>query len=142
MLATALSPGIGYERASAIARKAYHEGSTLREAALSMGVSGAELDRIFDPKTMVRPPAARPRAREVSGQGGVMATAKPQVGAPFRRAAASQSRRPQRRAGDLVPCGCGVYVEIAPEGRRTSKSTSTSSATLSIPIRAEYGLMP
>jgi fumarate hydratase class II len=56
MLVTALSPHIGYDRASAIAHKADDEGSTLREAALALGVSAADFDRIIDPKTMVGDP--------------------------------------------------------------------------------------
>jgi hypothetical protein len=78
MLVTALSPHIGYDRPSAIAHKAYDEGTTLCEAPLSMGVSAAEFDLIhLRPGDHGRPPAALPR-RKVSGQGGgVMATAKP-----------------------------------------------------------------
>jgi fumarate hydratase class II len=56
MLVTALSPHIGYDRASAIAHKADHEGSTLREAALALGVSAADFDRIVDPMRMVGDP--------------------------------------------------------------------------------------
>ena len=56
MLVTALSPHIGYDKASAIAHKADHEGTTLREAALALGVSQADFDRIVDPKTMVGDP--------------------------------------------------------------------------------------
>ena len=56
MLVTALSPHIGYDRASAIAHKADDEGTTLREAALSLGVSAADFDRIVDPATMVGRP--------------------------------------------------------------------------------------
>jgi fumarate hydratase class II len=53
MLVTALSPAIGYDKASAIAHKADDEGTTLREAALASGVSADEFDRIVDPRTMV-----------------------------------------------------------------------------------------
>jgi len=53
MLVTALSPHIGYDKASAISHKADDEGSTLREAALSLGVSAADFDRIVDPETLV-----------------------------------------------------------------------------------------
>jgi len=54
MLVTALSPVIGYDRAAEIAHRASHEGSTLREAALSLGyVSAAEFDQIIDPASMV-----------------------------------------------------------------------------------------
>jgi fumarate hydratase class II len=54
MLVTALSPVIGYDKASAIAHRANDEGTTLREAALACGyVSGGEFDRIVDPSRMV-----------------------------------------------------------------------------------------
>jgi fumarate hydratase class II len=56
MLVTALSPHIGYDRASAIAHKAENDGTTLREAALAMGVAAEEFDRIVDPKKMVGHP--------------------------------------------------------------------------------------
>jgi fumarate hydratase class II len=56
MLVTALSPHIGYDKASAIAHKAEDEGTTLRDAALALGVSAAEFDRTVDPKTMVGNP--------------------------------------------------------------------------------------
>jgi fumarate hydratase class II len=56
MLVTALSPEIGYDKASAIAHKANDEGTTLREAALASGyVTAAEFDRIVNPQAMVRP---------------------------------------------------------------------------------------
>jgi fumarate hydratase class II len=42
MLATALNPHIGYEKAAQIALKAYHEDLTLREAALRLGFLTAE----------------------------------------------------------------------------------------------------
>jgi fumarate hydratase class II len=45
MLVTALAPHIGYEKAAAIAKKAHHEGGTLREAALALGLSVEEFDR-------------------------------------------------------------------------------------------------
>jgi fumarate hydratase class II len=54
MLVTALSPVIGYDRAAEIAHKADHDGSTLREAALSLGyISAQEFDRVTDPASMV-----------------------------------------------------------------------------------------
>ncbi|MEE1833080.1 class II fumarate hydratase [Streptomyces sp. SP17KL33] len=54
MLVTALSPVIGYDKASAIAHKASEEGTTLREAALASGDIDAEaFDRIVDPAAMV-----------------------------------------------------------------------------------------
>jgi fumarate hydratase, class II len=54
MLVTALSPVIGYDKASAIAHKANDEGTTLREAALASGyISGKDFDRIVVPSKMV-----------------------------------------------------------------------------------------
>jgi fumarate hydratase, class II len=54
MLVTALSPVIGYDKASAIAHAADRNGSTLREAALASGdISAADFDRIVDPRKMV-----------------------------------------------------------------------------------------
>ena len=56
MLVTALSPMIGYDRAAEIAKKAHHDGSTLREAALALGyVSADEFDRWLRPQDMTGP---------------------------------------------------------------------------------------
>jgi fumarate hydratase class II len=53
MLVTALSPQIGYDKASAIAHKANDEGTTLREAALASGyVNADDFDRIVKPAKM------------------------------------------------------------------------------------------
>ena len=56
MLVSALSPIIGYDKASAIAHYALDHNTTLREAALKEGVSAEEFDRIVDPKKMVGNP--------------------------------------------------------------------------------------
>jgi fumarate hydratase class II len=57
MLVTALSPVIGYDKASAIAHKANDEGTTLREAALATGyIDAADFDRIVNPAAMVGTP--------------------------------------------------------------------------------------
>ncbi|MEK8026870.1 class II fumarate hydratase [Pseudaquabacterium rugosum] len=54
MLVTALNPHIGYDKAAQIAKKAHHDGSSLREAALALGhVSAEEFDRWVDPSRMV-----------------------------------------------------------------------------------------
>ncbi len=42
MLVTALNPHIGYDKAAQIAKKAWSEGTTLREAALALGFTSAE----------------------------------------------------------------------------------------------------
>ena len=57
MLVTALSPIIGYDKASAIAHRALDQNTTLREAALSGGfISAEEFDKVMDPKKMVGNP--------------------------------------------------------------------------------------
>ncbi|MGV8039747.1 MAG: class II fumarate hydratase [Thermoanaerobaculaceae bacterium] len=54
MLVTALAPHIGYDAAARIARKAHADGSTLKEAALALGLATAEqLDAWLRPETMV-----------------------------------------------------------------------------------------
>ena len=56
MLVTALSPVIGYDKASKVAHYALDHDLTLKEAALKLGaVSAAEFDRIVDPRKMVKP---------------------------------------------------------------------------------------
>ena len=56
MLVTALNPHIGYDKAAAIAKKAHHEGTTLREAALALGfVTAEEFDAWIDPSKMTGP---------------------------------------------------------------------------------------
>ena len=56
MLVTALSPVIGYDKASKIAHYAMDHDLTLKDAALKLGfVTEAEFDRIVDPAKMVAP---------------------------------------------------------------------------------------
>jgi fumarate hydratase class II len=56
MLVTALNPHIGYENAAKIALKAHREGSSLRDAALALGLlSAGDFDRWVDPAAMTRP---------------------------------------------------------------------------------------
>jgi fumarate hydratase class II len=63
MLVTALSPVIGYDKASKIAHYANDNDLTLKAAALKLGfVTEAEFDRVVDPKKMVRPYVATPVA--------------------------------------------------------------------------------
>ena len=60
MLVTALTPVIGYDKASEIAQFAMKHDLTLREAAMDLGyVDGAEFDRIVVPARMTRPSVAR-----------------------------------------------------------------------------------
>ncbi|PZR76393.1 MAG: class II fumarate hydratase, partial [Stutzerimonas stutzeri] len=54
MLVTALNPHIGYDRAAEIAKKAYAQGTTLREAALELGyLTSEEFDQWVRPETML-----------------------------------------------------------------------------------------
>lgn len=54
MLVTALAPAIGYDNAAAIAKKAHHDGSSLLEAGLALGlVDEATFRRLVRPEAMV-----------------------------------------------------------------------------------------
>ncbi len=54
MLVTSLNPHIGYENAAKIAKKAFHDNSTLRQAALELGlVTEEQFSRWVDPKKMI-----------------------------------------------------------------------------------------
>jgi fumarate hydratase class II len=54
MLVTALSPMIGYDKASAIAHTANDKGQTLKEAALASGdIDEKDFDQIVDPRKLV-----------------------------------------------------------------------------------------
>jgi fumarate hydratase class II len=56
MLVTALTPRIGYDKAAAVAEKAHRDGTTLRQAALSLGVVTAEdFDALVRPERMLGP---------------------------------------------------------------------------------------
>ncbi|MDB5110672.1 MAG: Fumarate hydratase class [Mucilaginibacter sp.] len=54
MLITALSPVIGYDKASAIAHHALDNNQTMKEAALASGfIDAKKFDEIVDPRKMV-----------------------------------------------------------------------------------------
>ena len=56
MLVTALTPHIGYDRAAEIAKRAHQNGSTLKQAALTLGyVTEGDFDRWVKPAEMVHP---------------------------------------------------------------------------------------
>jgi fumarate hydratase class II len=56
MLVTALNPHIGYDAAAKIAKKAHADGSTLKQAALDLGLLTAEqFDQWVRPEDMVKP---------------------------------------------------------------------------------------
>jgi fumarate hydratase class II len=56
MLVTALNPKIGYDNAAKIAKTAHADGSSLREAAIKLGLlTGEEFDAAVVPERMTRP---------------------------------------------------------------------------------------
>ncbi|WP_151636926.1 class II fumarate hydratase [Noviherbaspirillum aerium] len=56
MLVTALAPHIGYDKAAQITKRAHHDGTTLKQAALALGhVSEEDFDRWVKPEAMVSP---------------------------------------------------------------------------------------
>jgi len=56
MLVTALTPKIGYDKAAEIAKKAHHEKTSLREAALKLGyLTEKEFEEIVRPEKMTHP---------------------------------------------------------------------------------------
>jgi fumarate hydratase, class II len=56
MLVTALNPHIGYDNAAKIAKKAHREGTSLKQAALALGlVSAEQFDQWVRPEDMVGP---------------------------------------------------------------------------------------
>lgn len=58
MLVTALTPHIGYQPSARVAQHALTQHSTLREAALALGVtSAAQFDAWVDPQRMLAPSA-------------------------------------------------------------------------------------
>ncbi len=58
MLVTALNPHIGYDNAAKVAKKAFAEGGTLKEAAVALALlTEAEFDQYVRPENMIRPKA-------------------------------------------------------------------------------------
>ena len=56
MLVTALSPHIGYDAAAKIAKHAHHDGNSLRDAAIALGlVTGEQFDAWVRPGDMIGP---------------------------------------------------------------------------------------
>ena len=56
MLVTALSPKIGYDNASKIAKKAHKNGTTLKEEAIKSGlITEKEYKKIVNPQKMTKP---------------------------------------------------------------------------------------
>jgi fumarate hydratase, class II len=56
MLVTALAPHLGYDQAAAIAKRAHADGSSLRDAAIALGLlTGEQFDQLVRPEDMVGP---------------------------------------------------------------------------------------
>ena len=56
MLVTALNPHIGYDKAAEVAKKAFKDKSTLREAIIQLDyMSGEDFDRLVQPEQMIHP---------------------------------------------------------------------------------------
>jgi fumarate hydratase class II len=54
MLVTALNPYIGYENAAKVAKKAYKDNTSLKEACIALGfLTAEEFDKVFHPEKMV-----------------------------------------------------------------------------------------
>jgi len=71
MLVTALNPHIGYDKAAQIAKKAYLEGTTLKEAAVNLGyVTAEQFDQWVRPEDMVGRPTSPQPSPPASGRRG------------------------------------------------------------------------
>ena len=56
MLITALNSHIGYDKAAEVAKKAYEDNSSLKEAIIELGyMSGEDFDKFVKPEEMVKP---------------------------------------------------------------------------------------
>lgn len=66
MMVTALSPVIGYDKASDIAHYAIDNNTTLKQAALAKGVDEALYDSVVVPINMTRPGTTGVRASEAT----------------------------------------------------------------------------
>ena len=54
MLVTSLNPHIGYDNAARVAKKAFAEGTSLKEACVALGLLTPErFDEVFRPEQMV-----------------------------------------------------------------------------------------
>jgi fumarate hydratase class II len=74
MLVTALSPVIGYDKASKIAHHALDNDLTLKQAALKLGfVTEEEFDRLVDPAKMIHPYVAEVNGMELASSASTQA---------------------------------------------------------------------
>eukprot|EP01112_Ceratiomyxa_fruticulosa_P012651 TRINITY_DN3513_c0_g4_i3.p1 TRINITY_DN3513_c0_g4~~TRINITY_DN3513_c0_g4_i3.p1 ORF type:complete len:514 (+),score=112.62 TRINITY_DN3513_c0_g4_i3:50-1591(+) len=62
MLVTALNPYIGYDKAAKAAKKAHHEGTSLKEACLSLGfLTEEQFNKWVKPEDMIAPTKFKPK---------------------------------------------------------------------------------
>ena len=56
MLVTALNPHVGYDNAAKVAKKAFTDGTTLRDAAMALEIlTGEDFDKLVRPENMLGP---------------------------------------------------------------------------------------
>jgi fumarate hydratase class II len=55
MLVTPLKEKYGYDLAAKVAKTAHKNGTTLREEAIALGISGEDFDAIVRPELMIAP---------------------------------------------------------------------------------------
>ena len=54
MLVTCLNPYIGYDNAARVAKKAYAEGTSLKDACVALGyMTEEQFDEVFHPEEMI-----------------------------------------------------------------------------------------
>ena len=121
MLVTALTPSIGYDSAAEIAKKAHHEGTTLKEAALALGYltrGGIRRGGRARPHGLARRPGRHSRSRRGATDRAPNPTRSPHRGA----------RRPDPPAAARTA-----------RGRRSPRSRNARSSRLdpSTPIEAK-----
>jgi fumarate hydratase class II len=57
MLVTALNSHIGYDKAAEVAKKAYKDNTSLRDAIIALEyMSGEDFDKLVQPEKMIHPP--------------------------------------------------------------------------------------
>ena len=95
MLVTALNPHIGYDNAAKVAKKAYAENTTLKQAAAALGLlSEADFDRLVDPAKMIGPSPVKkaPAKKKPAKRKAAAKKAAPKKAAP-RKAASRKATR-------------------------------------------------
>ena len=134
MLVTALSPVIGYDKASKIAHYAMDNDLTLKAAALKLGfVTEAEFDRVVDPKKMVKPYVAT----DASTRGMSIDNLQDWRPGPARCGATTVIKTSEERSNLVLAFARVLYVN----GQATEQTvTAASNSGASLGLRAK--IMP